>query len=252
FVVGTASSMVMRRQPEDYGLLPDGDSPDIANGLPAGPRLASKRPSADQEVSLTAREAVRTPAFWFMIVSTNASGMAIMGINIHLASYLLDRHFSLGTAAGIITFLYILQTVAKPMWGFVTAHWEVRYCIGICYLGGGVGALLLLGVVSLPWAVLFALVYGLTRGAQSFLTSLAWADYFGRRSQGSIRGISSVFGIIAGAGGPVIAGFLYDFTGSYRIAFIIFAFAFWIGAVSMVLAKPPQRKAVAVAATDAV
>ncbi|MBI4198176.1 MAG: MFS transporter [Chloroflexi bacterium] len=242
FVVGTASSLVMRRQPEDYGLLPDGDVPGQEAQPSNGPLTPGKRPSAAQEVSLSAKEAVRTPAFWLMILSTNASGMAIMGINIHLASYLLDRGFNLGTVGGIVSFQYVMNTVAKPMWGLVTERLAVRYCIGICYLGGGVGVLLLLNVVSLPWAILFGVVFGLTRGATSFLTSLAWADYFGRRSQGSIRGISSVFGILAGAGGPVVAGFLYDATGSYTIAFLMFAVAFWVGAIFMVMAKPPQTK----------
>jgi len=240
-VVGAASSLVMRRQPEDLGLLPDGDASEDEQAVQKS-ATGSVRPSASQEVSLTAKQAVRTPAFWLMIISANTSGLAIMGINIHITSYLLDRGFTLGTAAGIVTFLYILQTVAKPLWGFATERLALRYCIGICYLGGGVGALLLLKVVSLPWAILFTLVYGLTRGAQSFLTTLAWADYFGRRSQGSIRGISSVFGIVAGAGGPVLAGFLYDATGTYNLAFMIFAVTFWIGALAFVFAKPPQNK----------
>ncbi|MBI4311152.1 MAG: MFS transporter [Chloroflexi bacterium] len=248
-VVGAAASLVMRRQPEDFGLTPDGEP--AQDSAAARPRRANERPTADQEISLTARQAVRTSSFWLMIVSTNASGLAIMGINLHIMSYLLDRGFHVGAAAGIITFLYILQTVAKPLWGFATARLSVRYCIGICYLGGGVGSLLLLGVVSLPTAILFALVYGLTRGAQSFLTSLAWADYFGRRSQGNIRGISSIFGIVAGGGGPVLAGILFDITGTYTVAFIIFAFAFWVGAIAMMLAKPPQTGAVASSAGSA-
>src|SRR5216684_1355656 len=45
----------------------------------------------------------------------------------------------------------------------------------------------------MAWLVAFATVYGLTRGAQSFVTSLAWADYFGREAQGAIRGLSAPF-----------------------------------------------------------
>lgn len=240
-VIGTGASLVMRRQPEDFGLLPDGDLPHET--------ASATITAADSEVSLTPRQALRTRAFWLLILSSNAAGMALMGINIHLVSFLLDNDFSLTTAASIVTFLYVLQTVAKPMWGLIVERLHVRYCIGICYLGGGLGTLLLLNVSSLPTVIAFALVYGLTRGAQSLLTSLAWADYFGRASQGSIRGISAPFRIISGAGGPVMAGLLFDAYGSYTIAFIAFAVLFWIGGIAMVLARPPQITAAAPQAT---
>jgi hypothetical protein len=126
------------------------------------------------------------------------------------------------------------------MWGLIVERLHVRYCIGICYLGGGLGALLLLNVGSPPTVVAFALVYGLTRGAQSLLTSLAWADYFGRASLGAIRGISAPFRIISSAGGPLLAGLLFDAYGSYTVAFTTFAVLFWIGGIAMVLARPPQ------------
>ena len=168
-----------------------------------------------------------------------------MGINIHLISFLLDQDFSLTSAAGIVTFLYALQTVGKPMWGLIAERLHVQYCIAIRYLGGGLGSLLLPGVSSLPTIVAFALVYGLTRGAQSLLNSVAWADYFGRVSLGSIRGISAPFRIVSGAGGPVVAGFLYDIYGSYSVAFITFAGSFWLGSVAILLARPPLVLAVA-------
>src|SRR3989442_11069166 len=78
----------------------------------------------------------------------------------------------------------------------------------------------------MPWLVAFATVYGLTRGAQSFVTSLAWADYFGREAQGAIRGLASPFRHLSAAAGPIVGGVLYDITGDYRLAFAIFAAAF--------------------------
>jgi sugar phosphate permease len=239
-VLGTVASLVMRRQPEDYGLLPDGDPPVQRSGEPLGIAQPVQVSAAAGEVNLTSREAVRTSAFWLLIVSSNLAGMALMGINIHLVSYLLDRGFGLGTATGIVTFMYAIYTVAKPVWGVIVERLHVRYCLGICYVGGGVGVLLLLWVGSVPAAIVFSLVYGLTRGAQSLLMSLAWADYFGRASLGGIRGISVPFRIFSGAGGPLVAGILYDVTGGYTLAFVIFALCFWAGALAMVLAKPPQ------------
>ena len=245
FVIGAGASLVMRRQPEDYGLLPDGEPPLVNQASQGISRTQQTVSLTTEEVNLTMREAARTAAFWLLIVSSNVAGMSLMGINIHLVSYLLDNEFSLSSAAGIVTFLYVLQTVAKPIWGLIAERLHVRYCIGICYVGGGIGSLLLLGVGSFWGIVIFALVYGLTRGAISLLTSLAWADYFGRRSLGGIRGISSVFNIVSGAGGPVLAGLLYDATGGYTLAFTIFAMSFWVGAVGIVLAKPPLGKQIA-------
>jgi cyanate permease len=88
--------------------------------------------------------------------------------------------------------------------------------------------------------VAFATVYGLTRGAQSFVTSLAWADYFGRDAQGAIRGLAAPFRHLSAAAGPIVGGVLYDVTGDYRLAFMIFALAFFAGAGVALAAKPPR------------
>jgi len=89
----------------------------------------------------------------------------------------------------VITYLYTLHTVAKPLWGLIAERVHVRYCIAGCYAGGALGVLLLVvGSGSLVWLVAFATVYGLTRGAQSFVTSLAWADYFAARRRARSAG----------------------------------------------------------------
>ena len=240
-VVGVAAALVMRRRPEDYGLLPDGRPPPSAHPAPTAPAPATR----DPEPSFTPREAVRTPAFWLLVASANLGGLALTGINIHLVTYLMDRGFALVTATGIVTFLYTLQTAAKPFWGFVSERLHVRFCIALCYLGGGLGALLLLAATTLPGVALFALVYGLTRGAQSLLVSLAWANYFGRAAQGAIRGIVAPSRLLSTAGGPLVAGALYDVTQAYTLPFIVFAACFWLGSLAVVLARPPRPAAVA-------
>ncbi len=231
-VLGLAATAVMRRAPEDHGLVPDGDARGARGDAAAG--------AAAVEVSLGARQAARTPAFWLLIVSTNLAGLGFFGVNLHLFSYVTDRGLSPALAASLVTYLYTLHTVAKPLWGLIAERVHVRFCIAGCYAGGAVGVLLLLaGSASPVWLVAFATVYGLTRGAQSFVTSLAWADYFGRRAQGAIRGIASPFRHLAAAAGPVVGGVLYDATGNYRLAFAIFAASFAAGALVALVARPP-------------
>jgi cyanate permease len=86
----------------------------------------------------------------------------------------------------------------------------------------------------------FATVYGLTRGAQSFISSLAWSDYFGRESQGAIRGTLFPFKFISGSGGPVLAGLLFDLQGDYTMAFSVFVLAFALGSFAAFVARPPR------------
>jgi MFS family permease len=238
-VLGLAATAVMRRRPEDHGLLPDG-------GETRDPRAVAAAPA---EVSLGARQAARTPAFWLLIVSTNLAGLGFFGVNLHLFSFITDGGLSAALAASVITYLYTLHTVAKPLWGLIAERVHVRYCIAGCYAGGALGVLLLVvGSGSVVWLVAFATVYGLTRGAQSFVTSLAWADYFGREAQGAIRGLASPFRHLSAAAGPVVGGVLYDATGDYRLAFVIFAASFLAGALVALAARPPALSAAASAA----
>jgi MFS family permease len=225
--VGLAVALVTRRSPEDLGLRPDGEPPARDAGAPAA------------VLSFSARQATRTPAFWLLVVSTNLGGLALFGINIHLFSYVTDKGVAVGPAAALVTYLYLLHTVAKPLWGLIAERLHVRYCIAGCYLGGGLGVGLLLVATSPLGLVAFATVYGLTRGAQSFVTSLAWADYFGRDAGGAIRGVAAVFRFAASASGPVLGGVLYDLAGDCALAFGAYAAAFVAGALIALAARPP-------------
>jgi MFS family permease len=232
-VLGGAATMAMRHRPEDSGLVPDDDMP-----VPIGAHMT---PGRGTEVSLTAGEAVRTSAFWLLVLSTNLAALALTGANLHLFSYLIDKGLAPGAAAALLTYLYVLQGVSKPVWGFVAEHVHVRHCIGMCYFGGAIGLVLLVRSGSLEALIVFATVYGLTRGAQVFVTSLAWADYFGRAAQGAIRGIATPFRLTASTLGPVLGGFLYDGTGNYVLAFGLFAAAFALAGLVALAAKPPVK-----------
>ncbi len=232
-VLGCAATVAMRHRPEDSGLVPDGDVPP-----PIGEQTRGR---GTGEVSLTAREAVRTAAFWLLVLSTNLAALALTGANLHLFSYLIDKGLSAGAAAGLLTYLYVMQGVSKPLWGFIAERVHVRYCIGMCYFGGAIGLVLLVRSASLEALLVFATVYGLTRGAQVFVTSLAWADYFGRAAQGAIRGVATPFRLTASTLGPVLGGFLYDGTGNYVLAFGLFAGAFALAGLVALAAKRPVK-----------
>lgn len=61
----------------------------------------------------------------------------------------------------------------------VVERLHVRCCLAICYAGGALGIAVMVGTSSMTWLLAFATIYGMIRGAQPFVSSLAWSNYFG-------------------------------------------------------------------------
>ena len=68
---------------------------------------------------------------------------------------------------------------------------------------------------------------------------LAWADYFGRRSYGAIRGIALTVQVGAQATGPLLSGLLRDLTGGYETSLVVFAVLSFASLLAALFARPP-------------
>jgi hypothetical protein len=71
------------------------------------------------------------------------------------------------------------------------------------------------------------------------LPELLWANYFGRRSLGKVRGLGLLLSQALAASGPPFFGFLFDVTGGYGLSFAIFGAALMFSAVLSLLLRPP-------------
>ena len=69
---------------------------------------------------------------------------------------------------------------------------------------------------------------------------LAWANYFGRKNFGSIRGVALTMQVLAQASGPLLSGAFRDITGTYNLSLTFFAVLAFSGAVIGVVARPPK------------
>ena len=90
----------------------------------------------------------------------------------------------------------------------------------------------------------FAAMYGFAHGGFFVLLSPLVAELFGLNSHGIIFGTVFFGGMIGGAVGPPLAGYIFDVTGSYQPAFLIFAAASGAALVLALLLKPAARKEV--------
>ena len=92
-------------------------------------------------------------------------------------------------------------------------------------------------------AYLGAAVFGIGMAGYALLSEVVWADFFGRRHLGSIRGVTMVFQLAGNASGSLIAAFLYDLRGNYDDAFKVIIVLFLASVAMLSLARRPAATA---------
>lgn len=221
------SLLLIRRQPEDFGLEVDGGVVASNGGISPAP-----------EVSWTLAEARRTKAFWLLVFFTVCTPFVQGATNLHLVANFQDQGLSDFAAVSVLSvFAWSSALSIMPM-GFLLERIHVRF-------GGMLQAIVLFASMAIVLvadtyieAVAFAILFGMAAGMRNIVETLLFANYFGRASLGSIRGFAAPFRAI-GPIGPVLAGFVRDETGSYSIAFIIFLGVATLMLLAMILATPP-------------
>jgi MFS family permease len=88
------------------------------------------------------------------------------------------------------------------------------------------------------------ILYGIGMGAGITLNPAITARYFGRKAFGLIRGTSMFFLTPVGVAAPIYAGWVYDTTGQYISAFMLFAVLLVVSSAILPFVKPPKPPAV--------
>ena len=227
-------SFMMKREPEDYGLLPDNrftDGEDQSNN-----RLES------HTKSWTPKEAAKTHQFWILILSFGLSNISVMAILTHQINHIVHQGFTSTQAALIISLWAIFAGFARVLFGFLLEKISVRYLTFVVMIGSGIGTYFLLAGNTLFMLYCFAIVYGLFRGAIVLMSIIVWADYYGRANLGAIRGLTTPFNIISLAIGPILAGYYYDKLGSYTMIFSVFIALYILSGFLILFTRPPKIK----------
>ena len=128
--------------------------------------------------------------------------------------------------------------------GFLTEKIHVRWMMMTVFLLICIGVFVMSLINDLRTAYIFAIVHGFCFGGMPMLQQIVWADYFGRESQGAIRGIVTPIQMLCNALGPLAATLVFDNTGSYISIFYAFLLIYIIAAFAMAFARSPQQKSV--------
>lgn len=247
-VCGWPLANMVRSRPEDVGQRIDGLPPDTASASPAPVDAATPAPpSGPVQAEFTAREALRTSAFWLLSLGHACSLFVVSAINVHAITHIKEGlGYSLALASLYITIATAGQFVGVVCGWAIPEKIEKRKVTALTMLFHATGMLMLTYATGPVILVLSALVHGVGWGLRGPFISAMRADYFGRSAIGMILGLSSMIMVIGQIGGPLIAGIFADWLGNYRVGFTLIASLAAVGSLFFWIAKKPaQRRRVA-------
>ena len=231
------TALVMRRQPEDVGLFPDGKS---EAQMRAG---AGEQAAWDFANSLTRRQALRTAALYQIVLAFGLASAAIVTMLTQAIPYMTDAGFSRSTASFVFSLLALPAAFSKPIWGYMSERIQARYLASVSFAFAALSMLAVVAAVrsgspGLAAGAFFML--GASFGGMLPLQETIWAVYFGRRYLGEVRSAALPFAIVLSAGAPFLAAVYFDRVGNYDGAFVAAAALYGLSAWLVLLARRPQ------------
>jgi len=229
-VIILVAAQVLRRDPQGMGLLPNGDSQE---------NLAASERTAESGVTLSV--ALKTRQFWIMCVAWFSVFFCLLTIIVHIVPHARDLGLSPATAAGVLSTIGGVSMLGRIVMGMVNDRIGGKSSLILCFIVLLCG-LVWLQVASTVWMLfLFASIYGFAHGSFFTVVSPTIAELFGTLSHGVLFGIILCSGMVGGSVSPIMAGRIFDTTGSYQIAFIILTAIAAIGLALITLLKPLQK-----------
>ncbi|WP_214403696.1 MFS transporter [Pseudonocardia lacus] len=199
---------------------------------PAGPLPA--------EVDHDLRGALRTSAFWLLVLGHGSALVAISAVNLHLVPLLThDRGLSLATAAVVMGVLSMAQLVGQVVTGVIGDRIDKRRLAAACMVVQTVVLVVLALAPDLPTLLAASVVHGLAWGLRGPVMTSLRTDYFGLGSFGTIMGWSMGFVSIGLVVGPLLVSALEAGSG-YPLAFGALAVVTGAGSLAFVVLREPR------------
>ena len=240
-LVGWPLARMFKRRPEDIGETIDG-LPPAARGASAGTAHTTEHAGhTEEEREFTAREAMRTAAFWLLTLGHGMALLVVSAVNVHAITHMnTGLGYSLAQASLFVTLMTVAQGGGVMLGWVIGDRFDKRWISAVCMLMHATGLLALTYATSPLWLAAFSVLHGVAWGLRGPFMQALRADYFGRRAIGMILGISAVFIAIGQVLGPMLAGGLADLTGDYRTGFTVLALLAGTGSVVFLVARRPQ------------
>jgi len=231
-LVGLPLAQLVRHRPADYGQIADGQYV-----------VSTTATSQLQGVDFSARQAMATPAFWLVSVGHASALLCVSVVMVHLVPHLSQGlGFTLTEAALVVALLTGFQMFGQIVGGYLGDRFNKRWLCIACMVVHALALLELAYATEVSEVILFAIMHGLAWGVRGPLMVAIRADYFGPSAFGTIMGFSSLILMFGMSGGPIIAGYMADLYGDYKIGLVSIACAAFLGSFCFVAARKPELR----------
>ena len=229
-VLAPLAAVVVRRNPESMGLVPDGAAIETA------PESRNEEPEL---AGYTWTAALAMPSFWVFALGTALYGLVASGIGLFNESILAERGFGPDVYYKTLVVTAMTALIGNFLGGWLSARVPLGRLMAASQfiLAGGVIALPF--VSSFAHVMAWALAMGLGGGLVMVLFFSVWGRVFGRLHLGRIQGIAQALTVVASAVGPLLLAWCLDLTGSYAGMFQVLAgIIAVVGMAALVMSLP--------------
>ena len=213
---------LLRNDPKDLGLQPDGELPDAE---PAG---EGHSVAADRDLS--PREAAKTGRFWTLSIMYVILYASLIGMLVHQFPHITDLGYTPQTAGFVVSAILAISAAGGLFFGWASDRLDARYLAACGWALGSVGVIVLTLSASL-WALgAYVVLMGVAYGGTDPLLAVVVRRTFGANAYAVVFGFYQSLVCVGGFIGGTALGYVYDAALSYRWGFAAAAVGFALSA----------------------
>jgi MFS family permease len=191
-------------------------------------------------------EALRTRAFWMLVVAQLSYGLAVGGTFHHLVAYLEGLGYAVRGATIVVSIVLGLAAVGKAAMGALGDRLGGKNALALGFLIIAVSVLVLLGARQPAMVVLWLLLAGIAGASPVALVPLVLTETLGLKRLGTLFGWINLVVTIGLFAGPLMVGRITDITGNYTAAFELCSAMALVGGVASFFCVVPRRAPVGI------
>lgn len=187
------------------------------------------------------RQALRMPQFWMISALFLVFNFSLQTVMVHLVPYATDTGISAAIAASIMSVIGIVSIISKVAMGHLLDRFRSKSLLTTIFIMALLSFLLLQLNNSTAAFFIFAVIFALGYGGYATQQSPTIAEYFGLKAHGSLLGLAISIASLGASSGPLVAGYIFDVTGNYRLDFILCSTGLLAGIIITLLLKSTNK-----------